>query len=193
MKQEYPSNGIVVREAMPLDLPRILVVVEQAFRSRVEVELVRMIHESPNFVSELSLVAERGREIIGHVMCSYADLQDSSTRHRILTLSPVSVAPKFQRKGVGSALVRAVLRVADLRGERLVCLEGSPKYYGQLGFQDSRESGIHFDLPDWAPRNAGQIYKLKNFDPSLRGRVAYPPAFEVAERLRSEVTEVHDP
>jgi putative acetyltransferase len=121
-------------------------------------------------------------------MLSYVELRDDSTSHRVLTLSPVSVEPKAQGKGLGSSLIRRVLNLADEDGQPLVCLEGSPDFYGRLGFTDSREFGIHFEVPDWAPPNAGQVYELSNYDSAIKGTVAYPPAFIAAEELRARIT-----
>ena len=186
---EDGSGPFSIREEEASDLPEILTVVERAFGSRAESELVRMIRESPNYVAGLSLVSEEKGQIIGHIMLSYVDLDDGATSRRILTLSPVSVIPSAQRKGVGSALIGTALELADDRGEPLVCLEGAPEFYGRLGFQDSRDAGIYFDLPEWAPRNAGQIYKLRNYNPAIKGKVNYPQAFGSAEALRKQLEE----
>ncbi len=72
------------------------------------------------------------------------------------------------------------MRLADERGEPLVVLEGSPVYYGRLGFQRSAAYGIELPIPDWAPPEASQVLPLRNYDPSIRGRVVYPPAFDAA-------------
>ena len=88
--------------------------------------------------------------------------------------------PTNQNSGVGSALVAAVTKAADERGEPLVVLEGSPAYYGRLGFEDARGHGIVITLPSWAPPEAGQVMRLRNYDPSLAGQVVYPPAFDAA-------------
>ena len=176
----------------PSELPAIGEVVARAFGSPVEAELVRMIRKSPNYVPELSLMGEEDGRVVGHVMLSYVDLRDGSKTHRVLTLSPIAVEPREQGKGIGSALIRTVLELADGRRQPLVCLEGSPRYYGKLGFTDARESGIHLPLPDWAPRNAGQIYKLGNYNPSIKGTIVYPPAFATAEELRSRMSKENE-
>jgi putative acetyltransferase len=59
-------------------------------------------------------------------------------------------------------------------------LEGSPVYYGRFGFEPSADYGIHLPLPDWAPPEAAQVLRLRNYDPSIRGHVVYPPAFDAA-------------
>ena len=93
--------------------------VRAAFDHHREVaDLVDLIRASPQFVPELSLVARHDGQVVGHVMLSHADLVDElGDRHRILTLSPLSVAPALQRRGIGSALVPAGLAAADALGE----------------------------------------------------------------------------
>ena len=154
-------------------------VVRAAFDTEPKVaDLVDMIRASSQYVPELSLVARHDGEVVGHVMLSHADLVDElGERRRILTLSPLAVSPTVQRRGIGSALVPAGLAAADALGEGLVVLEGSPDYYARFGFRDCRTIGIQIDLPDWAPREAGQAYPLSAYDDALRGQVVYPPAF----------------
>jgi putative acetyltransferase len=83
-------------------------------------------------------------------------LHDEETTHRIPSLSPMSVATDFQRRGVGSALIRAVVARVDEAGEPMVVLEGAPAYYGRLGFEYAVPHGIHITLPEWAPPEAAQ-------------------------------------
>jgi putative acetyltransferase len=176
-------DGVSIRVEAPADREAIAEVVASAFGSPAEARLVERIRASPNFVPELSLVAERRGHVVGHVMISYVALDDGDAQHRIASLSPLAVAPDAQEQGIGAALVREVTDRADARGEPLVVLEGSPKYYGRFGFEHSVPLGIEILLPAWAPPEAAQVLRLRRYDPSLRGRVAYPPAFdEVTER-----------
>ena len=115
--------------------------------------------------------------VVGHTMISRAALVDTGgTGHDVLTLSPLSVAPQHQRQGIGAALVREALARSEGTGAPLVLLEGSPAYYPRFGFSDARPHGITFDLPDWAPPDAGMVYLLPGYDPTVRGHVDYPPA-----------------
>jgi putative acetyltransferase len=176
-------DGVSIRVEAPADGEAIAEVVASAFGSPAEARLVERIRASPNFVPELSLVAERRGRVVGHVMISYVALHDGDAQHWIASLSPLAVAPDAQEQGIGAALVREVTDRADARGEPLVVLEGSPKYYGRFGFEHAVPLGIEIMLPAWAPPEAAQVLRLRRYDPLLRGRVAYPPAFdEVTER-----------
>lgn len=132
----------------------------------------------------MALVAEIGDELAGHVRISGAVIRNADGERRISMLSPLAVVPSRQREGTGGALVRAAIAVAEARGEPLVILENSPTYYGRLGFENSTRYGIDIHLPDWAPPEAAQVMRLSSFDPeepSLRGAVVYPKAFESLE------------
>lgn len=168
-----------VRSETPRDHAAIRDVVARAFAKQPGVaDLVEGIRLSDNYVPELALVATQDGAVAGFVMCSYATLVQRDVRHRVLTLSPLAVAPEHQRNGIGAALVEAVLNRAVDLGEPLVLLEGSPRYYGRFGFEASVGHGIEIDLPDWAPAEAAQVRLLPAYDPSLRGRLEYPPAFD---------------
>jgi predicted N-acetyltransferase YhbS/inosine-uridine nucleoside N-ribohydrolase len=180
VERAHVPPGLTIRAEEPVDRDAIGEVVAAAFGSPVEARLVEAIRASSNFVPELSLVAELDGRVVGHVMISYAALHDGHRDHRIATLSPLAVAPELHGRGIGTALVRAVTARADALGEPLVVLEGSPVYYGRFGFEHSVPHGIEIALPSWAPAEAAQVLRLGRYDPSLRGRVVYPPAFAEA-------------
>jgi putative acetyltransferase len=171
--------AVTIRPERPTDHDAIAAVVTAAFGSPAEARLVADVRASENYVAGLSLVAEHEGRVVGHVMVSYVGLNDGSgNERRIASLSPLAVAPDVQRRGVGSALVRAVTAEADRRGEPLVVLEGSPAYYGRLGFEHAARYGIEIRLPSWAPPEAAQVMRLAAHDPSITGRLVYPPAFD---------------
>jgi putative acetyltransferase len=179
---------MVLEPERPADHAAIRAVVRDAFVDHPAVaELVDLIRASPEYVSELALVARVDGAVAGFVMLSHAELvSDSGEQHRVLTLSPLAVAPAVQGRGIGSALVRAGLAEAgQRRGEPLVVLEGSPRYYPRFGFRDCRELAIVMTLPDWAPPEAGMAFPLPDYDARVRGRLVYPPAFAATGTGRS--------
>ncbi len=174
-------TAFTIRPEQPQDATAIRQVVVAAFESAAEGDLVDNIRASENFIPELSLVAVAAGRIVGHAMVSRVHLVEGDRRHEAHSLAPVSVAPDAQGKGIGSALVREAIERADAMELPLILLEGSPGYYGKLGFEHAVPHGIRFDLPDWAPAEAAQVYRLGNYDPSITGRVEYPPAFQVGD------------
>jgi putative acetyltransferase len=105
-------------------------------------------------------------------------LEGSGDDRTIMMLSPLAVDPERHGGGIGSALVREVVRLTDERGEPFVVLEGSSGYYGRLGFEPASNHGLVLPLPSWASTESAQVLPLAHDDPSLRGRVVYPAAFD---------------
>lgn len=152
-----PAAPYNIRAEADDDRDVIRTVVAAAFSSDAEVAgPVDGLRRSATFIPGLSLVATVERVVIGHVLLTAAELVDErAVQHRVLVLSPLSVLPQHQRRGIGAALVGEALARADAEGEEMVVLQGSPRYYPRFGFRDSRTLDISMDLPDWAPPEAG--------------------------------------
>ncbi|MDX6413738.1 MAG: putative acetyltransferase [Gaiellaceae bacterium] len=163
-----------IRAETPTDLQAIREINEQAFGRKLEADLVDTIRASERFAPELSLVADEGDELVGHVLLSYVDLEPGT--HQVLQLGPLAVRPPQQRRGVGTALMREALRLAEERAEPLVMIEGSPAYYGRFGFRPSQELGI--EPPPRVEAKYFLVCTLRAYDPALRGRAVYSEAFQ---------------
>jgi putative acetyltransferase len=170
-----------IRAEQPLDLDAIHELHRDAFRRPAEAELVDAIRASANFVPELSLVAatEDGA-VLGHVLLSRIEFQPEwqgtdAGHHHALALAPLAVLPALWGYGIGSALVRAALTLADERDEPFLAVRGGPDYFGRFGFSPAEQHGIvgPYDQPltfQVRPRGgAGAV---------PAGRLVYPPAFE---------------
>ncbi|MEU4421299.1 N-acetyltransferase [Actinoplanes sp. NPDC024001] len=142
-----------------------------AFGQALEADLVDELRADQGWLPELSLVALDGDKVIGHVTCTRAWLDGAP----VLGLGPLSVHPGHQRRGVGSALVHAVLGAADALGEPLVVLLGDPRYYSRFGFRLAAEFGISHQNTEWAPHF--QARTLTTYRPELRGDFVYAEPF----------------
>jgi putative acetyltransferase len=169
---------VIVRPERRDDVVAIATLVEAAFGRPSEARLVEALRASDCFIPELSLVAEVEGQVVGHVMITIAWFDDDGGRRPVANLAPLAVAPEHQRAGVGSALMCAVIAAVEERGEPLIILQGHPSYYPRFGFEHALPLGIVFDLPDWAPSEAGQVLRLARYDPTMTGKVVYPPAFD---------------
>jgi putative acetyltransferase len=139
-----------------------------------EAPLVASLRASDAWLPELSLVAvDPGGDVIGHVVCSRGTV---GSKIPVLALGPLSVRPDWQLRGVGSALMHAVLGAADALGEPLVALLGSTAYYPRFGFRLGREYGITPSEPRWVPHF--QVRTLTAYQAAIRGPFAYPEPFD---------------
>jgi len=82
----------------------------------------------------VSLVAEADGRVVGHVAFSPVTISDGCPNW--YGLGPVSVLPEYQRRGVGTALIREGLSRLQALGARGCCLVGHPEYYRRFGFKN---------------------------------------------------------
>jgi putative acetyltransferase len=81
----------------------------------------------------VSLVADAEGAVVGHVAISPISISDGASGW--YGLGPISVAPEYQRRGIGSRLMREGLRVLREHGAAGCVVLGEPGYYGRFGFR----------------------------------------------------------
>ncbi|MBD2359445.1 N-acetyltransferase [Tolypothrix sp. FACHB-123] len=145
-----------------------------AFGQDNEANLVDEIRNSRRYIPELSLIAEVETTVVGHILFSYIDLVSEETL-QVLSLAPMAVLPDFQKQGIGSALVKAGLEIANVRGEAIVIVLGHPQFYNRFGFEASVNYGIESPFP--VPEEFFMVKLLQNSQQNYTGKVIYPPAF----------------
>jgi putative acetyltransferase len=150
-------------------------VVDAAFGEEPVAELLDALRLSTAW-RDLSFVAEQDGRVVGHVSYTRGWLDAPDRLVEVLVLSPLSVLPAVQGTGVGSALVRRTLDLLRERQEPLVFLEGSPSYYGRLGFRPGVQHG--FSAPSTRiPPAAFQFVELPSYQDWMTGALVYPDVF----------------
>ena len=124
-----------IHEERPEDIPGVYEVETLAFGRAAEAELVGLLRAHGKVT--LSLVAEEGEQIVGHVLFSPGRIEGPGGLTAIEGMAPVAVRPGWQGQGIGSALVRAGLEGMRQAGHRLIIVEGDPCYYLRFAFQDA--------------------------------------------------------
>jgi len=168
---------VILRREVPEDRAAVFAVHTGAFARPdggdvPEAKLVDALWQDGDVVPALSLVALINNEVVGHVVCSRANID----RRPSLGLGPLGVLPTHQRRGVGQALMHGVLAAADALDEPAVVLLGDPGYYRRFGFQLARLLGILPIDPSWAEHL--QVRPLNAWDGSLHGTFHYATAFD---------------
>ncbi|HMZ08723.1 MAG TPA: N-acetyltransferase [Anaerolineales bacterium] len=128
--------NILIRTETSLDIDEISRITYAAFLGKfsdhpTEHLIVNGLREAGTL--SLSLVAELDRKIVGLVAFSPVTINDIFIDW--YGLGPISVAPGYQKQGIGSKLIREGLTRLRELGARGCVLEGSPAYYQRFGFK----------------------------------------------------------
>lgn len=169
------TTSWISRPETAADLAQIREVNLAAFPTPHEADLVETLRTDPQaWISGLSWVTEApGEGIAGFALLTRCHVNGSPA----LTLGPCAVRPEHQRRGAGSAAIRAGLDAARQQGENLVLVLGHAEYYPRFGFTSASGYAIRppFDVED--ENMMALVFDRSRPVPS--GIIRYPAAFGV--------------
>jgi putative acetyltransferase len=143
------------------------------FESEAEAKLVDRLRELGE--AAVSLVAESSSEVVGHILFSEVTLSEHASL-KIVGLAPMAVAPKCQRNGTGSALIKAGLEVCKVKGYVAVVVLGHSTYYPKFGFRPSTEFDFKSEYD--VPSEVFMALELQqNSLSEVSGVISYHPSF----------------
>ena len=123
----------------------------------------------------VSLVAEEGQKIVGHILFSPVALS-GHPGEKIMGLAPMAVLPEFQRCGVGTQLVKAGLESCATLGCAAIVVLGHPEFYPRFGFLPAVKYGVECDY-DVPPEVFMALELQSGALAGKAGKVAYHSAF----------------
>jgi predicted N-acetyltransferase YhbS len=165
-----------IRQADPDDAPGILTVVADAFSyggtrdPSEEIAIVRGTWSARRGRPLLELVADVRGTIVGHLQAAPGALAGRPTR--IAGVAPVCVGAAHQGRGIGSALVGALIDAATDQHWPLLVLLGDPDYYERFGFGPAAPLGLSYP-PVGAANPHFQARKLPGYAEASRGEFSY--------------------
>ena len=158
-----------IRESGTADWQAIETLYPRAFPDEDLVPLVQDLLENPDAI--LSLVATADSRVAGHVIFTRCGVTGADADAALL--APLAVDQPYQRKGVGSLLVRAGLRQLQDSGVSVVCVLGDPNYYGRFGFVAETAIEPPYPLPaEW--QGAWQSSIIGESSKELAGVLSVP-------------------
>ncbi|MEO8256022.1 MAG: N-acetyltransferase [Acidobacteriota bacterium] len=166
-------DSLVIRPENAADHSMIHQVNDAAFGGAGEADLIESLRRDG--VVLLSLVAEVGGRIVGHILFSRMSVEPpSGTAVPAVALAPLAVLPDHQRQGIGGQLIGRGLAELRRLGERLVIVVGHPDYYPRFGFSTAPASSIDSPFP---PDVFMALELVPGALDGIQGRVRYPDAF----------------
>ena len=156
----YYLKTMNIRLEQASDIEKISVVNADAFTTDVEANLVNTLRDSG--CPLVSMVAEEGDQIVGHILFTPVELSDDGSdaqELKLMGLAPMAVSSDCQKKGVGSQLVKAGLEHCNTLGVDAVVVLGHPDYYPRFGFAPSVEFGVKTELE--VPEDVFMVLELR--------------------------------
>jgi putative acetyltransferase len=144
-----------------------------AFETPAEADLVDALREQAQPV--ISLVAEGGDAIIGHILFSPVTLH-GNPELKMMGLAPMAVLTAHRSKGIGSALIRVGLEQCRQLGFGAVVVLGHPGYYPCFGFSPAVRFSIGCEYN--VPEEAFMLMELQpGYIRGISGVIKYHDAF----------------
>ena len=168
---------VVVRAEQAQDIPGVREVNQSAFGQPQEGRIVDALRDACRDV--LSLVAVYRERVIGHILFSPVSIAMQERTVTGMGLAPMSVLPEFQKKGIGTTLVRTGIFSLRARACPFIIVLGHPQYYPRFGFE--KASVYHIESEWDVPEEAFMIMVLDDIAmKGVQGTACYRPEFAEA-------------
>ena len=166
---------MIIRQERKEDFETIDRIHDSAFGHDWESRLIRALREEEGYDPALSLVAEEGGKVVGHILFSRVTVESPVSSVPALILAPLAVFEEYRGLKAGTMLVSEGIRIAKERGEKLMLVYGH-RFYERFGFTLAHEKGIF--RPNPVNGEVVRILELEeNAAHGVMGVIKYPVSF----------------
>ena len=182
---------IMIRQETENDYRAVEEVTREAFWNLyfpgcIEHYLVHQMRDHADFLRGFDFVAECDGKIVGNIMYTKAWLVDEQGKEmEILSFGPISVLPAYQRKGIGSALIKHTKDMAIRAGVKAIVILGDPHNYCKHGFKSSKDLNIS-DMNGNYPYGMLAIELQEGALAGQPWKYRYSPVYEIDEKEADE-------
>lgn len=167
---------MLIRQESADDYEEVYALIAEAFAAAEhadgnEQDLAAALRKGNAFIPELSLVAEAEKELVGHIMFTKAKVNNDI----VLVLAPLSIKPRYQKQGIGTALIIEGHNIARKLGYPYSLVLGSASYYPKVGYIPAEQIGIQ--VPKGISSENFMAIKLLENAKTIRGAVTYAEEF----------------
>jgi putative acetyltransferase len=164
----WQTSGMKIQKLTIENRPRVYALLRLAFtRNEFSAQLVEKLHENDRPLHEW--VCLHSNRIIAYIAFSNAYDADLLCG---LHLGPMAVTPEFQRQGIGSELLRFVLRQEAIKNQPLF-VDGKPGYFSKFDFEPCSNPICPYD------KNNAHFLSMRN-NSDARFIVGYEPEYRPA-------------
>lgn len=151
--------------------------------------IIHNLRKDKSFVKELDYCIEIDNKIIANIVYAKGKLKlENGDIREILIFGPVSVLPKYQKKGYGEKLINYTIEKAKELGYDAIVIMGNPNYYKKFGFESCSKYKIYYeglDKNEEAPFFMIKILNDNNIE-NLKGIYSDPDCYKADEKELEE-------
>lgn len=152
--------------------------------------VLHRLRSDPAFVQDLDLVLTLDGLLAAQIVFVRSSIDCGKGRHLpVMTFGPVSVAPAFQKPGLGSLLLREAIKRAKALGVGALCITGDVAFYRRFGFTYAGEFSIRYRDAD-SNDTVVPYFLAKELQPGfltgVRGTYVDPVVYFAAQRFEKD-------
>jgi putative acetyltransferase len=105
--------------------------------------LCHILRDHRDFIKELDYVAEIDGKIVGSIMYTKSELiGENGEIVETVSFGPLCVHPKYQRQGIGSALIEKTKSIVQNKKIPAIIIYGDPHNYCKHGFKNGLDYNV---------------------------------------------------
>jgi predicted N-acetyltransferase YhbS len=161
---------VTIRSATDADRAAIIGVHESAFGEAQGMEIVELVNgllDDRTAMPLLSLVAEVGGQVVGHILFTSVRIPSSLPSVSARILAPMAVSKAHQRGGIGGLLIKEGLKKLAASGVELVFVLGHPDFYRKFGFRPAGVLG--YEAPYAIPIEHADAWMVQELTAGILG------------------------
>ena len=158
-----------IRETTLADIKDILYVEREAFQRDSEPNITKDMLSDPSAEPRVSLLVFVKNQPVGHILFTRGCIE-GNLGIGVSFLAPLAIIPKFQKQGIGGALIKEGNTRLSKIGVDLVFLLGHIDYYPRFGFTPALKLGFQPTYP--IPSEVADAWMVKALKPNIIGLVS---------------------
>lgn len=149
--------------------------------------LLHRMRGSIDYLPDISRIITVEGRLAGGIYCSQARLATENETTAVMTFGPLGIDPEYQKQGLGSLLVKEIIRLAGAADYPAIIITGVPDYYPRFGFKSCSSLGLYVKDHIQFPALMGYSLK-KDFLETHPGQFIESDVFRLPE-TRAELDE----
>ncbi|MBI5245530.1 MAG: N-acetyltransferase [Elusimicrobia bacterium] len=138
-----------------------------------EALLVASLRKSPEFLPQMSVVAEDNDTLAGYALFLKVAIVAGEAKHPALALVLMAITPEFKSAGVAERLIRTSVERCRGLGLKFIFVVGKPRQFAKFGFEEASGLGLEPEFP--LASGSLQVLDMRQGQKAMvKAKVRYP-------------------